>query len=528
NEGLIVANLGKVVIGGGESFTLNFDGTGLVNFAISAPAEGTPGTVLIPTSQVTDIVRQVVNTPGLIEAGQIIEENGVTRLVAASGTAINAGTIQAAGGSAILKASQATVLSDGATLDAGTGYFEISAPNFLLRGTTIGGSGLIDPTNLYVVPDTTATGPNEVNETYIESQSVAGVNMVYEADDLINIGDLPIGSDGVITGGSGNITFRISDDGDNAGVISFANNTNEIRTTSGNITLDALTNAANGYLQNIGKLTTSAGGSVSLRAGTGGVVLANDIALNTGSGVGTLTVTTTGTLEILQASDIDTNGAAMTVDAPAVSINGTITTDNGTVTFNNLATGFEVNDPTGSINAGSGDVNIYTAAGTTVDLGFVGTSGLKISDNTLDNITTTGTLRIGNAGTGDIYIGAVSQGSTDVVITSGGSILDDGTLGTAIGAQTLSLVADSVGTLAAPVGVDVTSGTISVDTTSGGAAGNIYLIEPTHELEFSKLTFTTDAGSVQTIGLTAAGAQIDVDTATSISDNLILTSDAIN
>ncbi|HPP13007.1 MAG TPA: filamentous hemagglutinin N-terminal domain-containing protein, partial [bacterium] len=241
NEGLIVANLGKVVIGGGESFTLNFDGTGLVNFAISAPAEGTPGTVLIPTSQVTDIVRQVVNTPGLIEAGQIIEENGVTRLVAASGTAINAGTIQAAGGSAILKASQATVLSDGATLDAGTGYFEISAPNFLLRGTTIGGSGLIDPTNLYVVPDTTATGPNEVNETYIESQSVAGVNMVYEADDLINIGDLSIGSDGVITGGSGNITFRISDDGDNAGVISFANNTNEIRTTSGNITLDALT-----------------------------------------------------------------------------------------------------------------------------------------------------------------------------------------------------------------------------------------------------------------------------------------------
>ncbi|MCM8769443.1 MAG: filamentous hemagglutinin N-terminal domain-containing protein, partial [Candidatus Omnitrophica bacterium] len=217
NEGLIVANLGKVVIGGAESFTVNFDGTGLVNFAISTPLEGTPGTVLIPTSQVTDIVRQVVNTPGLIEAGAIIEENGVTRLVAASGTAINSGTIQALDGSVVLKSTQAAVLSDGATMDAGTGHFEISAPNFLLRGTTIGGSGLIDPTNLYVVPDTTATQPNEVNETYIESQSVAGTHVVYDADDLISITDLSVGSDGVITGGSGNITFRISDDGDNAG-----------------------------------------------------------------------------------------------------------------------------------------------------------------------------------------------------------------------------------------------------------------------------------------------------------------------
>ncbi|MCD6221604.1 filamentous hemagglutinin N-terminal domain-containing protein, partial [bacterium] len=64
NEGLIVANLGKVRIGAAEKFTVNFDGSNLVNFAISnPPQEQQPGTVLIPASQITDVIKEVVNTP---------------------------------------------------------------------------------------------------------------------------------------------------------------------------------------------------------------------------------------------------------------------------------------------------------------------------------------------------------------------------------------------------------------------------------------------------------------------------------
>ncbi|MCS7180587.1 MAG: filamentous hemagglutinin N-terminal domain-containing protein, partial [bacterium] len=123
NEGLIIANLGKVVLAGTESFVVNFDGTGLINFTIPRP-EKTPGTVLIPTSQVTNIIREVVNTPGLIEAGSIIEENGTTYLVGASGTVINTGVIKVDGrdgqdaGTIILSSTQATALVPGSLLSA--------------------------------------------------------------------------------------------------------------------------------------------------------------------------------------------------------------------------------------------------------------------------------------------------------------------------------------------------------------------------------------------------------------------------
>ena len=97
NEGLIVANLGQVKIGGAEAFSVNFDGQGLVNFAISDPTSNEPGTVLVPTEQISDIVKEVVGTPDLYEAGSIVEKGGLTYLAGASGTVINSGTIRADG-----------------------------------------------------------------------------------------------------------------------------------------------------------------------------------------------------------------------------------------------------------------------------------------------------------------------------------------------------------------------------------------------------------------------------------------------
>src|SRR4030042_3043820 len=124
NEGLIIANLGQVKIGAAEQFTVNFDGEGLINFVISNSSGQTPGTVLIPTSQITDIIKEVVNTTQIIEAGQVGEEDGVVKLVGASGTAINTGTIQADGaagknaGSIEINSTQATVVGTGSLITA--------------------------------------------------------------------------------------------------------------------------------------------------------------------------------------------------------------------------------------------------------------------------------------------------------------------------------------------------------------------------------------------------------------------------
>ncbi len=124
NEGLIVANLGQIKIGAAEQFTVNFDGNGLINFAISNQNGQTPGTVLIPSTQVTDLIKQVVNTSQIVEAGKVIEENGVVKLVGASGVAINSGTIQANGvanqnaGSVEINSTQATVLTKDSLITA--------------------------------------------------------------------------------------------------------------------------------------------------------------------------------------------------------------------------------------------------------------------------------------------------------------------------------------------------------------------------------------------------------------------------
>jgi filamentous hemagglutinin family protein len=124
NEGLIVANMGKVALGGAESFTVNFDGQNLINFAISAPAVGQPGTVLIPTGQVGDIIKGIVNSPALVEAGSVVEEGGMTYLGNASGTVIHSGTITVDGvagknaGSITIDSNLVSAIVPGAVLSA--------------------------------------------------------------------------------------------------------------------------------------------------------------------------------------------------------------------------------------------------------------------------------------------------------------------------------------------------------------------------------------------------------------------------
>jgi filamentous hemagglutinin family protein len=544
NEGLIIANLGKVIIAGTENFVVNFDGNNLINFTISKTSQ-TPGTVLIPSSQITNIIREVVNTPQIIEAGSIIEENGNTYLVGASGTVINTGTIKAEGGSAVMKATQAAVLPAGGNVDAKGGNFELSGKTFLLSGSYSASNFLLDPANV-LIAEGSGSDPNTYYEVDIENDLNSGTNVTIQAWNSITMLNFTTpGDEGIDATGSGNLTLQITDeDGDHSGTITFSDQNDHI-SIAGNITLDAQTYATtNGTLQNIGKLTTTAG-NINLLA-SGNIELLNDVQVG-GSGVITIN-STSGTLTqganshissnatdigitasnytMVSGATIDSNGGAVNVNAGNVTVNGAITSDNGNINFTGLSTGFTI--PTGSVNSGTGNVSIIPVAGTTVDLGYVGTGTLQITDATLDNITTSGTLTIGDTNTGNIAIGAVSQPAATVQIVSGGDITDDGVLGTTISANNLTLAAKSVGTSSAPLGVDTAGGPITVDTTSGGATGNIYLVQPTGNLLMSQLTLTTDAGSVQTIGLTAAGGAINVDADKTITDNLILIADSMD
>jgi filamentous hemagglutinin family protein len=461
NEGLIVANLGKVIIAGTENFVVNFDGNNLINFTISKTSQ-TPGTVLIPSSQITNIIREVVNTPQIIEAGSIIEENGNIYLVGASGTVINAGTIKADGtegknaGTIILNSNQATVvargslisasgvgensnggeiriLSDmssgftgvgyGATIQAKSGqtgdggFIEISGNKFQTWGNIDvsaengkAGTFLLDPTDIYIRDS--AINTQDYDDTGNNFPDYGGMGLAFGTAD--NDADLDGTSNeiasGYLTSLSGTIVLQA---------------TNDIIIDQ--ITVNPLDWTIPGTTAN---LVLQAGRHIQF------------------SNAGPFTINTNGGYIILEADSphyLPSYDGIGTIDLGQV----TLQTGGGNVTL--IAANFNF-PATASINAGSGNVYIARSVdGTPLGLGSV--AGAQLTDAELDIITTTGTVTIGQATTA----GDDGQGTNAQTLTAGTITVDD--LNPA-NFQILVLVGSTIGDGANDTGVTVTSLTL--------------------------------------------------------------------
>ena len=99
NDGKIVANLGKVVLASGDTFTVNFSGNDMVNFALtpSGPSRGgsvrntgsiiaNGGSILVTAKQAAGVLDNVINLEGVVEAKAIYKQGGdiiisVTRML---------------------------------------------------------------------------------------------------------------------------------------------------------------------------------------------------------------------------------------------------------------------------------------------------------------------------------------------------------------------------------------------------------------------------------------------------------------
>ncbi len=120
NQGLIVANLGKVVLASGSAFTVDFFGDGLVKYQVSGAAaqevtgpDGKPlssavsnsgtikadgGTVLLSVDAANELLSSVVNNSGIIEATSLGTQNGQIVLSGGSqGVVADSGTLDASG-----------------------------------------------------------------------------------------------------------------------------------------------------------------------------------------------------------------------------------------------------------------------------------------------------------------------------------------------------------------------------------------------------------------------------------------------
>jgi filamentous hemagglutinin family protein len=146
NQGLIQADLGNVVLAGASTFSVDFTGDNLLRFAIVDPVKQTPanadgstkaalvsnsgtisangGHVLMTARAASNVVDNVVNNTGMIQATSVSEKDGEIILDAGDGTVEAGGKIDASGtatgetGGTVKVLAKTVEVADGATIDA--------------------------------------------------------------------------------------------------------------------------------------------------------------------------------------------------------------------------------------------------------------------------------------------------------------------------------------------------------------------------------------------------------------------------
>ncbi|MGN2253712.1 beta strand repeat-containing protein [Frateuria sp. GZRe12] len=170
NDGVILANYGRINLDGAEHAVLDFDGNGLINVQITGElkqrldakaavsnagtlqADG--GTVVLEASAARDLFTNLVNNSGVIDAGAISHDGGVVRLVARGGDTVNSGRIDATGthGGSIQLLSDRNVGVTGGNIDASGTY---GGGDIRVGGGWQGGEGLQTANAVYVADDAT-------------------------------------------------------------------------------------------------------------------------------------------------------------------------------------------------------------------------------------------------------------------------------------------------------------------------------------------------------------------------------------
>ena len=123
NEGLVIAQQGRVVLAAGEQATVSFDGHQLVHFQVQGSTTGNDS-VLLPHDAAREVLQGVVSESGVQQADRLVLVDGQWELSGGSGTLINHGEIRVDGrpgknaGSIALDSTATTHLTAGSRLSA--------------------------------------------------------------------------------------------------------------------------------------------------------------------------------------------------------------------------------------------------------------------------------------------------------------------------------------------------------------------------------------------------------------------------
>ena len=542
NEGTIVAKAGTVALASGDEVTLSFAGNKLVNLVIDAVTKdalgisnsGTitanGGTVLLTARTASDILKNVVNNTGIIEArslvrkeGQIILDGGDAGIVANSGTLDVSSAVAGAKGGSIGMFGKYVGLFDGAKVNA--------------SGDAGGGTILIGG-NFH------GAGPEQnASMTYVGSGATISADAITSG----NGGNVAVWSNDA-TKFYGNISAKGGTQGGDGGFVEvsgktyldFAGLVNTLAPIgkTGTLLLDpteiSIEHGGNGTDTNI---TTSAAPFINTSAGAGSILM--DGTINTQLGTSGVTVTTStndivvdnsaGTVAIAPAGGSNSNPLTLN-SAANISWNASWSyTNSGQLT---LHAGGGTISGTGALNIGGSSPLLMQAAS------GIGSSGTPVATTGVTSLAATagtGGIYISNSGSGDITIDALTNPVTSSTVnglsttTSGdiqlnnssGSIALGSATGAAIdtsaGSGAISLSGTSIGTHASPVTFSEGTGNLNLTASTGG----IYVNQVAGDLATSQIT-TLSAGTGQAIEITDSAGKITVDNATDAGGSTLL------
>ena len=477
NEGIITATLGTVALAAGEQITLNLNGTSLVGLTVDKGAldalaankqliRADGGTVLLTAKATDDLIRNVVNNDGIIEARTISQRDGVIRLES-TGSGITAvdGALTA---KSITVTGDKVGLFDNARLTAPSGTILVGG-NFQGKGPERNSSAT------YVAPVATlnadGVGEGDGGRVIVWSD---GITAFYGH---LSAKGGPLGGDGGFAEISGKESLIVSGSID---LTAPRGQPGSILFDPKNITIE---HAGLGLLSDAALFGTVPGNNVSIDADV--------ITSVTNSGVAvTLQASNNITVdEAVITNNASGNGGNLTLQAGhSILVNADIVTDNGNLTLvanETLANGVVdaqreagaavITFTSASVNAGSGTVNI------TMSGGGPGKTNPNTGDITLGGITAA-TLNVTNAG----------PDSATSHIALNGTLTISGATSVNSGGGAVNLAANlSTDVLSITGALNHTAGTLSV--TSGSISG-LYDFSSSGGLSIGAGTLTLNGG----------------------------------
>ncbi|MDP7358640.1 MAG: filamentous hemagglutinin N-terminal domain-containing protein [Pseudomonadales bacterium] len=444
NKGIVVANLGTASVVAGEEVTVDFVGDGLINFSITKAVAGTVldnegnpisdqinnsgaiqangGQVILSALSTSEIIKNVVNNEGMIEANTVVEKDGRIMLMGGDqGVVRVSGTLDASGDDSGEKGGTAHVLGEKVALGEGS-LVDVS-------GDVGGGEALIGGDY---------QGSNERIQnawrTYVDQSAVInasaptrgdGGKVIVWADD-VNRFYGSINSSGGTIGGDGGFA-EVS--GKNFLDFQGTANLSSRFGSMGTLLLDPVNvRVVNGGVYGVtgvDEFDDPGPGTASIDADTLDDALAS------------ITIQATEDITVDEAIALTTSGASLTLTAKEdIIINEDISTYNGAI---NLTPGGSLT-LTGTVNSGSAATKIELYNGGYISLGDdrdceENMCTMTLTSTNLAQITSTG-LTIGGADTTSIFIGGVSEAATDnvsgtVTLNATGSTTSEIIFGTA-------------------------------------------------------------------------------------------------